>query len=107
MKNFFPHFFHKDFSWSNMLVDISIGKLRSKVFSFAVLEEYRFSEIIVKFPVKNVGIIAYKAYIKGSYKGNNVTGNSYHTSTWVKNGKKWKMILHTEVSRSRKDGEPD
>jgi lactoylglutathione lyase len=66
-------------------------------FSHAVLEEYRFSDIIVQFPAKNVGIISYKAYIKGSYKGKDITGDSFHTSTWVKKHNKWKMILHTEV----------
>ncbi len=66
-------------------------------FESAVLLDYRFSEIIVKFPAETVGIIMYRSYIKGTSKGLEVTGESYRTSTWVKNDGKWKMILHTDV----------
>ncbi len=96
-----PKLFHKDFHGvhSGGYID---RKTEVDGFQYAVLEEYKFSNILVKFPAKNVGVIAYKAYIKGSYKGKDVTGNSYHTSTWVKKGKKWKMILHTEVREAEK-----
>lgn len=66
-------------------------------FKSAVLLDYKFSEIIVKFPAKNLGIMMYRSYIKGSSKGKTVTGESYRTSTWVKKRKKWQMILHTDV----------
>ncbi len=66
-------------------------------FKSAVLLEYRFSEITVKFPAKNVGIMMYRSFIKGSAKGQVVTGEAYRTSTWVKNRGRWKMILHTDV----------
>ncbi|HUF03108.1 MAG TPA: DUF4440 domain-containing protein [Aridibacter sp.] len=67
-------------------------------FKHAVLDEYRFSNIIVRFPSPDVGIIIYRAYIKGSYKGGDVTGDSYHTSTYVKKGSEWLMTLHTEAA---------
>jgi len=95
-----PKLFHKDFHGihSGGYID---RKTEVEGFQYAILEEYRFSNILVKFPAKNVGVIAYRAYIKGSYKGKDVTGNSYHTSTWVKKGKNWKMILHTEVPEAK------
>ena len=68
-----------------------------KGFESAILLDYKFSEIIVKFPAKNVGIMIYRSYIKGSSKGQTVTGEAYRTSTWVKKNGKWKMILHTDV----------
>ncbi len=68
-----------------------------KGFESAILLDYRFSEIIVKFPAKNVGIMIYRSYIKGSSKGQVVTGEAYRTSTWVKKRGKWGMILHTDV----------
>ncbi len=66
-------------------------------FKSAILIDYKFSEITVKFPAKNVGIMIYRSFIKGMSKGEVVTGESYRTSTWVKNNGKWKMILHTDV----------
>lgn len=68
-----------------------------KGFESAVLLDYRFSEIVVKFPAENVGIMMYRSFIKGTSKGLEVTGDAYRTSTWVKSGGKWKMILHTDV----------
>ncbi|NNE98888.1 MAG: DUF4440 domain-containing protein [Pyrinomonadaceae bacterium] len=91
-----PTLFHKDFHGVNGGGYID-RKTEIEGFSYAVLQEYEFSNILVKFPSNNVGTIIYKAYIKGSYKGKDVTGNSYHTSTWVKKGNKWKMIMHMEV----------
>ena len=91
-----PGLFHKDFHGVHAGGYID-RKAEIEGFSYAVLNEYSFSDILVKFPAKNVGTIIYKAYIKGSYKGKNVTGNSYHTSTWVKKGKSWQMIMHMEV----------
>lgn len=97
-----PTLFHPDFHGvhSGGYID---RKTEVEGFSFAVLDDYKFSNILVKFPAKNVGVIAYKAYIKGSYRGTDVTGISYHTSTWVKDGKNWKMILHTEVREAEKE----
>lgn len=66
-------------------------------FKGAVLEEYSFSDIRVRFPSKDTGIIIYKAYIKGSYKGKDITGESYHTSVYVRRGGKWLMTLHAEA----------
>lgn len=67
-------------------------------FKGAVLEEYSFSDIRVRFPSKDTGIIVYKAFIKGSYKGKDITGESYHTSVYVKRGGKWLMTLHSEAA---------
>ena len=72
-------------------------KAEVKGFESAILLDYKFSDIVVKFPAKNVGIMMYRSYIKGSSKGQVVTGEAYRTSTWVKKRGKWKMILHTDV----------
>lgn len=67
-------------------------------FQAAVLEDYTFSNITVRFLSEDVGIIIYKAWIRGSYKGKDITGESYHTSTYVRKGGKWLMTLHTEAA---------
>ncbi len=56
-------------------------------FKSAKLLDYRFSEVVVKFPSKKIAIMMYRSYIKGSSKGKTVTGEAYRTSTWVKKGK--------------------
>ncbi|MCO6509857.1 MAG: DUF4440 domain-containing protein [Aridibacter famidurans] len=69
-----------------------------KGFRQAVLDDYRFSNIVVRFPSRDVAIIIYRAYIKGSYEGKDVTGDSYHTSTYIKKDGAWLMTLHTEAA---------
>jgi len=67
-------------------------------FQEAILEDYKFSNITVRFPAKDVGIILYKAYIMGSYKGKDISGESFHTSVYVRSGGEWKMTLHAEAA---------
>lgn len=99
-----PAIFDRDFT------GVSAGGVLTKEdevngFPHAVLDDYRFSEIVVRFPSRDVGIIIYRAYIKGSYKGRDVTGESYHSSTYKKSGGDWKMVLHTEASVPSKQKE--
>lgn len=75
-----------------------------KGFQQAVLEDYRFSDIVVRFPSPEVAIIIYRAYIKGSYKGKDISGESYHTSTYVRKDGAWLMTLHTEAAVPENNG---
>jgi len=73
-------------------------------FREAVLEDYSFSNITVRFPSTDVGLIIYKAYIKGSYKGKDISGESYHTSVYVKKDGMWLMTLHAEAAAGTNEG---
>ena len=61
------------------------------------LEEFEFSDVQVIFPVEDVAIIAYKVHQTGTMKGQEMDLTCADSTTWVRDGREWKIALHTET----------
>ena len=61
------------------------------------LDSYRLDDVEVVSPTDGVAVIAYKVHQKGSLKGEPMDMACADSSTWVRDGKAWKCVLHTEA----------
>jgi hypothetical protein len=61
------------------------------------LKEWAMSDIKFIHVSKDVVILVYKTKIQGSFKGQDISGNYFVSSTWVKRGGKWLTAAHTEA----------
>jgi hypothetical protein len=61
------------------------------------LKDYSLTDTKVVFPNKDTAVLTYKVTVRGSFKGQDISGASYASSVWVNQGGKWLAILHTEV----------
>ena len=60
------------------------------------LDKYAFSDVDVTFPTDEVAVIAYKVHQTGEMKGQPMDLNAADSTTWVRDGSDWKVVLHTE-----------
>ncbi|MBA3715729.1 MAG: nuclear transport factor 2 family protein [Pyrinomonadaceae bacterium] len=60
------------------------------------MKSISFSDWKVTFPVKDTAIITYKYDGKGSYKGEDTSGQNVATSVWVNIGGEWKQAVYAE-----------
>ena len=61
------------------------------------LESYAFSDVDVIFPAEDTAVIAYQVRQKGTMKDGPMDMTCADSSTWVKEGGRWKCALHTET----------
>jgi hypothetical protein len=61
------------------------------------LKDYSLTDMKVVFPNKDTAVLTYKVTVKGSFKGEDISGVYYASSVWVNQGGKWLAILHTEA----------
>lgn len=64
-----------------------------------ILTSFEFSDMDVLFPNEQTAILMYRVKQGVSMRGDGSRSvqEMYDTSTWVKAGKQWKCILHTET----------
>jgi Domain of unknown function (DUF4440) len=60
------------------------------------LRDYSFSDVKVVFPRPNLAVVTYKANVQASAEGKDVSGTYNSSSVWLRKGKKWVGVLHTE-----------
>jgi len=61
------------------------------------LDRFEFDGVEVIFPSETVAVVAYKVHQTGTLKGKTMDMTCADSSTWVKNGKGWKCVAHTET----------
>ncbi|WP_332693030.1 nuclear transport factor 2 family protein [Devosia sp.] len=61
------------------------------------LESFKFSDLNVIFPSDDTAIVAYKVHQKGETGGKAMDLRCVDSTTWVRDGKRWKCALHTET----------
>lgn len=61
------------------------------------LDRFAFDDVEVIFPSDGVAVVAYKVHQTGTLKGRKMDMICADSSTWVKNGKGWKCVAHTET----------
>jgi hypothetical protein len=60
------------------------------------LRDYSFSDVKVVFPRPNLAVVTYKAKVQASAEGKDVSGTYNSASVWLRKGKDWVGVLHTE-----------
>ena len=61
------------------------------------LDEFSMSDVDVIFPSDDVAVIAYKVHQTGEMKSRPMDLHAADSTTWVRDGKDWKVALHTET----------
>ena len=61
------------------------------------LDKFEFSDVQVIFPADDTAIIAYKVHQTGTMKDQPMDLNCADSTTWVRDGNRWKCALHTEA----------
>jgi len=61
------------------------------------IDSYSFSEVSVLTPADNVAVINYKVSMSGSWADEAFSNDYYATSTWIKMGNEWKVIVHSDM----------
>jgi ketosteroid isomerase-like protein len=61
------------------------------------LHEYSFADVKVVFPHPNVAVMTYKATVKASSGGKDMSGTYNSGSVWIQQGGKWVGAFHTEA----------
>ena len=62
------------------------------------LRDYSLADMKVVFPSADVAVITYKATIQQTSEGKDTSGTYNSGSIWVKKGKKWLEVFHTEAN---------
>lgn len=71
------------------------------------LNEFKMSDVDVVFPSDDVAVIAYKVHQTGVLKGKTMDMNCADSTTWVRDGSDWKVVLHTEtILETQRQPEP-
>ena len=60
------------------------------------LRDYSFSDVKVVFPHPKMAIITYKATVRASTDGKDISGTYNSGSVWIQQGGKWSSVFHTE-----------
>ena len=60
------------------------------------LDRFDLTDVDVTFPTDDVAVIAYKVHQTGEMKGRPMDLNAADSTTWVRDGGAWKVVLHTE-----------
>lgn len=60
------------------------------------LLDFKMSKTQVVFPTDDVAVIAYQVDEKTEMKGKKMKAKKSYSSTWVRMGKSWKCVVHTE-----------
>jgi hypothetical protein len=61
------------------------------------LDSYKLSDIQVLFPTEATAVIGYKAKTKGTMDGKPYSMEVADGSTWMRDGKEWLCVFHTET----------
>jgi hypothetical protein len=61
------------------------------------LDRFSFNDMKVIFPSEAVAVVAYKVHQIGTLKGEKMDMTCADSSTWVRQGRDWKCVLHTET----------
>jgi hypothetical protein len=61
------------------------------------LSDFSMADVNVVTVNKDVALITYRATGKGSYKGEDWSGQAYASSVWVKRGGKWLTVLRQDT----------
>ena len=70
------------------------------------LDNFEFTDVDVTFPTDDVAVIAYKVHQTGEMEGKPMDLNAADSTTWVRDGQDWKVVLHTESMLQTKELEP-
>jgi hypothetical protein len=70
------------------------------------LDRFEFSDVNVVCPNDETAVIAYKVHQTGSMKDQPMDLNCADSSTWVRDGSAWKVVLHTESIIEQPKGKP-
>lgn len=62
------------------------------------LEDYKMSDVHVLFPNDDTAIVGYKVRQKGTMDGKPYDLECADASTWMRDGKSWQCVLHTETN---------
>lgn len=60
------------------------------------LDQFDLTDVEVTFPTDDVAVIAYKVHQTGEMKGRPMDLHAADSTTWVRDGDSWKVVLHTE-----------
>lgn len=61
------------------------------------LEAFELSDVDVIFPADDTAVIAYKVHQTGTMKDGRMDLTCADSTTWVRDGERWKCALHTET----------
>lgn len=61
------------------------------------LDSFKFSDLNVIFPSNDTAIVAYNVHQKGEMGGKAMDLRCVDSTTWVRDGQRWKCALHTET----------
>ena len=61
------------------------------------LKDYALADLNVAIPNKDTAIVTFKVTVRGSYKGQDISGVYYASAVWVNRNGKWLAILYTEA----------
>jgi ketosteroid isomerase-like protein len=61
------------------------------------LKDYSLTDMKVVTPNKDTAILTFKVTVRGSYKGEDISGVYYASAVWVNQNGKWLAILYTEA----------
>ena len=61
------------------------------------LDKFEFTDVNVVQPNDDTAVIAYKVHQMGQMKDEKMDLHCADSSTWVRDGKAWKCVLHTET----------
>jgi hypothetical protein len=61
------------------------------------LDRFEFTDVSVVQPSEDTAVIAYQVHQTGTMKDQRMDLQCADSSTWVREGKAWKCVLHTET----------
>jgi hypothetical protein len=61
------------------------------------LDGFEFTDVTVVRPNEDTAVIAYKVHQTGTMKDEKMDLHCADSTTWVRDGKTWKCVLHTET----------
>lgn len=61
------------------------------------LDRFEFTDVNVVHPSEDTAVIAYQVHQTGTMKNEKMDYRCADSSTWVRDGKAWKCVLHTET----------
>lgn len=61
------------------------------------LDKFEFTDVAVVHPNEDTAVIAYQVHQTGTMKDRKMDLHCADSTTWVRDGKSWKCVLHTET----------
>jgi len=70
----------------------------------SIVRAFDMSDVKVTFPNDNTGIVTYKVKQETAPRkgGESKTEEMFDSSTWIRDGKDWKCVMHTETPAAAK-----